>query len=65
MNPIFDLIVIGLIVGMVLFNLYFSRESSETSTTNLSGLRETRPVPHPIEQSSLVRPLLAAHLSLD
>ncbi len=31
MNPIYDLVVIGMIVGMVLVNLYFSRSASAKS----------------------------------
>ena len=36
MNPIFDLVVIGMIVGMVLLNLYFSRPISASKNTGVS-----------------------------
>ncbi len=33
MNPVFDLIVIGLIVSMVVVNLYYSREATTNHPT--------------------------------
>lgn len=65
MNPIFDVGVIGVIVGMVFLNVYFSREQSEASTMNLSGLRKKLPVSNSVEHRTLVRPPATVHLSLD
>ncbi len=65
MNPIFDLIIIGLIVVMVLLNLYLTREQSATFTTYLAGLREKQPVSSSTEQRTLIRPSSAVHLSPD
>ncbi len=50
MNPIFDLIVIGLMMAIILVNLYFPREQSETFMPYVSGLREKKSVFPSVEQ---------------
>ncbi len=40
MNPIFDLVIIGIIAVIVLLNLYHSRVPSNNPTSLFSGLRE-------------------------
>ena len=48
MNPIFDLVVIGMIVGMVLLNLYFSRTVSASKNASASKEPGKTWIPFPL-----------------
>lgn len=66
MNPIFDLIVIGIIVSMVLMNLYFSKESlSQTSSVGIKLGKKWSSI-HPLKQKTTFSSShVAGHFSQD
>ncbi len=48
MNPMYDLVVIGMIVGMVLLNLYFSRNVSASQKARASKETDKTWIPLPL-----------------
>jgi hypothetical protein len=64
-NPIYDLIVIGIIVSMVLMNLYFSKAVlHKISSMGIIGKKWNSI--HPLKQKTAFSPShVAAHFSQD
>ena len=60
MNPIFDLVVIGMIVGMVLLNLYFSRTVSASKNASVSKEPGKAWIPFPLMSETP----LSSHVSI-
>ena len=66
MNPIFDLIVIGIIVSMVLMNLYFSKASLPKTSSMWIKLGKKWSSIHPLEQKAAYSPShVGKHFSQD
>ena len=64
MNPYYDLVVIGIIVLMVLMNLYYSRQQSDQATSLFSEFREKLASFNLLAPKSVVHHQASAHMSL-
>ena len=60
MNPLFDLIVIGIIISMVWLNLHFSKEPSSPAGTWWSTLREKFMILYPVGHKPAFAPYVSS-----
>jgi hypothetical protein len=65
MDPIFDLIVIGVIVSMVLLNLYLSKDASHPKVSFWSSIWQKLNAFNPLGHKKAFGPYGSAHIPQD